>query len=104
MSINLSVQAALGPTQSPVQWVPGIYPWGKCGRGVLLITHFLLVPRLRNVRGYTSSPSMRQHWHVTGNLYFFYPPIILMWELYMKCFFPPANGDLFLFVSEARAL
>jgi len=32
---------ALGPTQPPVQWVP----WGKCGRGVLLTTHPLLVLR-----------------------------------------------------------
>ena len=32
---------ALGPTQPPVQWIPGV----KCGRGVLLTTHPLLVPR-----------------------------------------------------------
>jgi len=32
---------ALGPTQPPVQWVPGV----KCGRSVLLTTHPLLVPR-----------------------------------------------------------
>jgi len=31
----------LGPTQSPVKWVPGV----KCGRGVLLTTQHLLVPR-----------------------------------------------------------
>ena len=38
---------SLGPTQPPVQWVPGIsrYPGVKYGRGVLLTTHTLLVPR-----------------------------------------------------------
>jgi hypothetical protein len=33
---------ALGPTQPPVQWVPGV----KCGRGVTLTNHPLLVSRL----------------------------------------------------------
>ena len=32
---------ALGSTQRPVQWVPGV----KCGQGVLLTTHPLLVPQ-----------------------------------------------------------
>ena len=35
---------ALGPTQPPVKWVPGLY-WGvKSGRGVTLTPHPLLVP------------------------------------------------------------
>jgi len=29
---------AMGPTQPPVQWVPGI-SWGLIGRGVALTTH-----------------------------------------------------------------
>jgi hypothetical protein len=48
---------ALGPTQPPTQWVPGVLsPGVKRGRGVMLTTHPHLVPRLRMSRSYTSSP------------------------------------------------
>ena len=34
----------LGPTHPPVQWVPGLSPGIKSGRGVTLTPHPLLVP------------------------------------------------------------
>jgi hypothetical protein len=49
----------LGPTQSPIQWVPGVLSPGVMrGRGVTLTTHPHLVPRLSMSRSYTSSPPM----------------------------------------------
>jgi hypothetical protein len=55
-------KSALGPTQPPVQWVPGVLSPGlKRGRGVTLITHPHLVPRLSMSRSYTSSPPMCLH-------------------------------------------
>jgi hypothetical protein len=48
---------ALGPTQPPIQLVPGV----KRGRGVMLTTHPHLVPRLSMSRSYTSSPPMCLH-------------------------------------------
>jgi hypothetical protein len=53
---------ALGPTQPPVQWVPGVLSPGiKRGRGVMLTTHPHLVPRLRMSRSYTSSHPICLH-------------------------------------------
>jgi hypothetical protein len=45
----------LGPTQPPIQWVPGaLSPGVKRGRDVMLTTHPLLVPRVRKGRSCTS--------------------------------------------------
>jgi len=41
---------ALGPTQPPVQWVPGLSRGVKSGRGVTLTPHPLLVPWSRKSR------------------------------------------------------
>jgi hypothetical protein len=47
---------ALGPTQPPVQWVPGVLSTGvKRSRGVTLTTHTHLVPRPRMSRSNTYS-------------------------------------------------
>jgi hypothetical protein len=40
-------RTALGPTQSPIQGVAGLFPWGLSGRGVKLTTHLHLVTRSR---------------------------------------------------------
>jgi hypothetical protein len=39
---------ALGPTQPPVKWVTDLSRGVKCGRGVLLTTHSILVTRSWN--------------------------------------------------------
>jgi hypothetical protein len=45
-SSSLVSRPALGPTQPPIQWVPGVLsPGVKRGRGVMLTTHPHLVPR-----------------------------------------------------------
>jgi hypothetical protein len=48
---------ALGPTQPPVQWLPGVLsPGVKRGRGVTLTTHLHLVPRSGMSRSYSAYP------------------------------------------------
>jgi hypothetical protein len=70
--LTSAYRPALRPTQPPVQWVPGaLSPEVKRGRGVMLTTHPLLVPRIRKSRSYTSCHPNAPLWSVTGPLYLF---------------------------------
>jgi hypothetical protein len=48
---------ALGPTQPPIQRVPGLSQ-GLSGRCVVVTTHPHLAPRLKKEQNYTSAPSL----------------------------------------------
>jgi hypothetical protein len=64
---------ALGPTQPPIQWVPGVLSAVvKRSWGVTLTTHLHLVPRLSMSRSYTSSPPMCQNGIYSGTAFYFY--------------------------------
>ena len=62
---------ALRPTQPPVQWVPGLYRGVKFGRGVLLTTHTLKVPRSWNSRAIPLPTPWATTGPVTGTRYLF---------------------------------
>jgi hypothetical protein len=47
---------ALGPTKSPIQWVPGVLSRGQSGRGVKMTIHLKLVPRSRKHESIHSLP------------------------------------------------
>jgi len=60
-SLHHRVQTGSGPTQSSIQWVPGLFPWGKSAGGVKLTTHLCLMPRLR-MRGAISTRPNTPSW------------------------------------------
>jgi hypothetical protein len=49
-------RTALGPTQPPIQWVPGVLSLGVKRLGREADTHLHLVPRSKNELHYTSTP------------------------------------------------
>jgi hypothetical protein len=59
-------RTALGPTQPPIQWVPGALSLGvkRPGREADHSPH--LVPRSKNMWSYTSTPPIRLHGVVTS--------------------------------------
>ena len=61
---------ALGPTQPPVQWVPGLSRGVKYGRSVLLTTHPLLLPPSWKSRAIFLPSPWAITGPVTGTLYF----------------------------------
>jgi hypothetical protein len=68
-SSNLCPDRLCGPTQPPVQWVPGVLsPGVKRDRSVTLTTHPHLMPRSRMSRSYTSLPAAPP-WCVVGLIF-----------------------------------
>jgi len=76
---------ALGPTQPPVKWVPGLSPGVKGGQGVTLTPHPLLVLWSRKSRA------------------ILYPPIGRTACTEPQCLYKGALCCTFLFVLETKA-
>jgi len=80
-----SSKPALGPTQPPVQWVPFLSSGVKYGRGVLLTTHTLLVPRSWKSRAIPLPTLWATTEPVTGTLYLY--PFYFVFGVCVGCCF-----------------
>jgi hypothetical protein len=87
---------ALGSTQPPVQWVPGVLSPGlKRGRGVTLTTHTHLVPRSRMSMSYTPlTPSASVACSGTALAFItLYAKDVSGLQLYKNIYFPVILGE-----------
>jgi len=64
--LTTAFRAALGPTQPPIQWVPGALFFGVERLEREADPHLHLVPRSKYAWIYTSTPPIRLHGVVLG--------------------------------------
>ena len=76
----------------------GSFPGVKCGQGVLLTTHPLIVPRSWKIRAYTSTHPLGHTGPVTGSLYLFTSAIPLL--IYKATCFDPSVGHLQAYIAD----
>ena len=93
---------ALGPTQPPIQWVPG-HSRGVKRRGVALTTHLHLAPRLKKEQSYTFTLPLGLHGLFQGEIYLYLYEFskkipVLVEKTPYKCLL--CSPSLFYFLSK----